>query len=122
VLVAGAFRSDQGSELAANWSVPTATAALTLGRPLSGGTPSVTVNVIKPGTLYGDRVNALDMRVAKVVRIGRTRTNIGLDVYNVMNSDAILTYNNSFTPGGNWSVPTSVLFPRFVKFSAHVEF
>jgi hypothetical protein len=43
-------------------------------------------------------------------------------VYNLTNSDAILGYNNAFTPGGAWLVPTSVVTPRFVKFSAHVEF
>jgi hypothetical protein len=122
VLVAGTFRSEQGNQLRADWSVPSAVAQPSLGRPLSGGTPFVTVNLIEPGTLYGERVNVFDLRVAKIIRIGRTRTNIGLDLYNVSNSDAILTYNNSFTPGGRWLAPTSMLSPRFLKFSAHLDF
>jgi hypothetical protein len=122
VLVSSAFRSEQGAQLAANWSVPTLVAAQTLSRPLSGGTPFVTVNLIAPGTLYGNRLSLVDFRIAKIIRIGRTRTNVGIDVYNLMNSDAVLGYNNSYTPGGAWLVPTSVVTPRFVKFSAHVEF
>jgi len=122
VLVAGTFRSEQGNQLAATYQVPNSVAQQSLGRPLSGGTPFVFVNLIEPGTLYGERVNVFDLRIAKVVRVGRTRTNVGLDLYNVSNSDAILSYNNSFTPGGRWLAPTSILSPRFVKFSAHIEF
>ena len=41
---------------------------------------NVTVNLIEPGTAYGDRLNEVDLRLAKIVRIGRTRTNVGFDV------------------------------------------
>jgi len=122
VLVAGTFRSDQGALLAANYTVTSAEAARSLGRPLAGATPNVTVNLITPGTLYGDRVNEVDLRIAKVLRFGRTRTNVGFDIYNVMNSSPVLTYNNAFIPNGNWLVPTSVLQSRFVKLSASIDF
>jgi len=122
VLVSTAFRSEQGAQLAANWQVPTATAAQTLGRPLSGSAASVTVNLVTPGTLYGDRNNLLDFRLAKVIRLKRTRTNVGIDVYNMMNADTVLSYNSTFTPGGRWLVPTNVVTPRFFKFSAQIDF
>ena len=73
-------------------------AAQTLGRPLAGTTPNITVNLIAPGTLYGDRVNEVDFRIAKVLRFGRTRTNVGFDIYNVLNANPVLTYNGAFTP------------------------
>ncbi|HXH26174.1 MAG TPA: hypothetical protein VNI78_13060, partial [Vicinamibacterales bacterium] len=122
VLVSATFRSDQGAPLAANYQVPSAEAARTLGRPLAGNVPFVTVNLIEPGAVWGDRVNDLSVRVAKIVRVGRTRTNIGVDVYNVLNSDAILTYNQQFSPGGRWLVPTSIMTPRFAKVSASIDF
>jgi hypothetical protein len=122
VLVSGTFRSDQGATLAANYSVTSATAAQTLGRPLAGTTPNVTVNLIAPGVLYGDRVNEIDLRIAKVLRFRGTRTNVGFDIYNIMNSSPVLTYNNAFIPNGAWLVPTSVLQSRFVKFSAAIDF
>ena len=96
--------------------------ALSLGRPLAGATPNVTVNLIAPGALYGDRVNEIDVRIAKVLRFGRTKTNVGFDIYNVMNSSPVLTYNNAFIPNGSWLVPTSVLQSRFVKLSASIDF
>jgi hypothetical protein len=83
----------------------------------------VTVNLIEPGTLYGDRVNEIDVRVAKILRFGRTRTNVGFDIYNVTNAAPILTYNQAFSPTTNsWLTPNSVLQPRFVKFSAQIDF
>ena len=64
----------------------------------------------------------LDFRVAKILKFGRTRTNIGFDIYNLMNSNPILTYNTAYNPTGNWLVPTSVLQSRFLKLSASIDF
>jgi len=87
------------------------------------------VNLVEPGTLYGDRVNEIDLRVAKILRFGRTRTNVGFDIYNVTNSNPVLTYNQAFNPtinttnpSANWLAPQSTLQPRFVKFSAQIDF
>jgi len=46
VQISGAFKSVPGPELAANYVLPTAVAAQTLGRPLSGGAANMTVNLI----------------------------------------------------------------------------
>ena len=96
--------------------------ALTLGRPPSGNATNVTVNLLAPGDKWGDRVNELDLRFAKVLRFGRTRTNVGVDVYNVLNSSAVLSYNQTFIPGGSWLTPLTVLTPRFAKVSAQIDF
>jgi len=122
LLLSTTFRSDQGAALQANYVVPTAVVAQTLGRRLSGGVPSVTVNLLKPGDAWGDRVNELDLRVAKVLKFGRTRSNIGVDIYNLLNANPVLTYNQAFSPGGRWLVPTSVMSARFVKLSASIDF
>jgi hypothetical protein len=128
VLVAGTFRSDQGISLAANWAAPNS-ATVGLNRPYAGvaGT-TVTVNLIEPGTQFGDRINQFDLRFAKILRFGRTRTNVGFDVYNIANVAPVLGYNQTFVlptaanPNGSWLTPTSVLQPRFVKFSAQIDF
>jgi hypothetical protein len=122
VLVSATIRSDQGSQLAANYVVTSAQAQQTLGRPLAGNTPSITVNLLEPGAMWGDRINEFDVRVAKILRFGRTRTNVGVDIYNVLNANPVLTYNQAFTPGGRWLVPTSVLAARFAKVSASIDF
>src|SRR5205807_10566241 len=89
VLISGTFRSDQGANLAANYTVSgTAGSAVaqSLGRALSGNVTTVTVNLIPPGALYGDRVNEIDLRIAKVLRFGRTGTTVGLDIYRLLNA------------------------------------
>jgi hypothetical protein len=112
------FRSDQGASLAANYTA--APANTTLGRPFAGASSTISVNLIEPGTLYGDRVNQFDMRVAKVLRFGRTTTNVGIDVFNLLNASPVLTYNEAFT--ATWLRPNSVLQARFMKVSAQIGF
>jgi hypothetical protein len=122
VQLAGTMRSDQGGDLAALWAAPNS-ASVGLNRTFAGvAGNTITVNLVEPGTLYGDRVNQFDIRVAKILRFGRTRTNIGFDVYNVMNKAAILTYNQTFIPNGTWLAPTTIQQSRFAKFSAQIDF
>jgi hypothetical protein len=135
VLFSGTFRSDQGAPLAANWTINSTNPAWNaivaqLGRtPTGANATSVTVNLVEPGTLYGDRVNEFDIRLAKILKFGRTRTNVGFDLYNILNSSPILSYQQAFSPAipagagaGAWLAPTGVLQPRFWKFSVQVDF
>jgi hypothetical protein len=121
VLLATTFRSEQGQQLAANWAVPRA--STTLDRPFAGGSQTINVNLIEPGTLYGDRANQLDLRIAKNFRFGGTRTNVGFDIFNILNANPVLTYNQAYSPTATtWLRPNSVLQPRYVKFSAQFNF
>jgi hypothetical protein len=42
------------------------------------------------------------------------------DVYNLFNSDAILTQQPAY--GSTWRRPTTVIQPRFVKFTGRIDF
>ena len=108
--------------LAANYVVPNSAVAPELGRSLSGSAPNVTVNLVAPGTMYGDRINELDVRIGKVLRHGRSRTSIAVDVYNALNSSAVLAYNSAFVPNGTWLQPLTILTPRFLKITAEFDF
>jgi len=59
--------------------------------------------------------------VAKALRYGRSRTLIALEIYNALNSSAVLAYNNAFVPGGPWLQPMGILTPRFFKISAEID-
>jgi hypothetical protein len=122
VQVSGVFQSKPGALILANYAVPASAVAQSLGRPPSGNVPNVTVNLITPGSLYGDRINQLDFRVGKLFRFSGKRTLIALDLYNALNSNAILTYNAAFVPGGAWQQPTSILTPRLYRISAELNF
>ncbi len=119
IQVSGTLQSIPGPALLANYNLPTAAAATTLGRPLSGGAANMTVSVIEPGAMYGERLNQIDLRIAKVFRAGQRRAMIGFDLYNLTNSATVLTVNNNY--GTLWR-PTSVLQARFVKISAQIDY
>ena len=122
VQLSATFQSKPGAMLAANYAVPNSVVAPSLGRDLSGNAPNVTVNLVAPGTMYGDRINELDFRAAKILKYGRSRTMLALDIYNALNSSAVLTYNNAFVPGGTWLQPVTILTPRLIKLTAEFEF
>jgi hypothetical protein len=114
------WRSDPGPELRADYVVTSAIALPSLGRNLSSG--NVTVNLVEPGTLYGDRLNNLDMRIAKVLRFRGTRAQIGLDVYNLLNTDVVTLYNNGYSPTGAWLTPTAIQPARYARINLQVDF
>ncbi len=119
-----AVRSSPGPQINANRVVPNAEARQSLGRDLSGGAANVTVNMVTPGTLYGDRYNQVDFRTGKVLRLGGVRTVASLDVYNVLNSNPVLSENAAYRDAtiSGWRIPTAILPARFVKFSLQLDF
>jgi hypothetical protein len=121
VQVAATFQSLPGPAVAANLTATNAllAASSTLGRPLSGNAANIQVNILEPGALYGERLNQLDFRVGKVIRFGRARTSINLDLYNMLNANTVLTQNNAY---GAWRAPQSILDARFAKISAQFDF
>jgi hypothetical protein len=120
VQLSATLQSLPGPSLAANLVVPNATIAPSLGRPLSGSAASATVNLIAPQTVFGDRINQVDFRVAKILRFGGRRTQIGVDIYNVMNSNVPQGYIQTY--GATWLRPTTVMDARFARISGQIDF
>ena len=111
-----------GGAFAANYTVSNSVVQQIIGRPLAGSAQNITVNLIEPHSILGERVNELDMRVGKILRFGRTRANVGVDFYNLLNAATPLSYNQAFIANGAWLTPTSVLSARFAKISAQIDF
>jgi len=115
--------ASNGASLSANYNVPTAAVQAAIGRPLPGNAAVQAVDLTLPGQIYGERINAVDMRFAKVLRFGRTRTNIGIDLYNLFNANTGTAFNQAFgTDGAAWLRPTTVLNPRFLRFNVTFDF
>jgi hypothetical protein len=90
--------------------------------------PFKAFQIVDPGSLYVERLNQLDLRLAKVFRFGRTRTNINFDFYNALNANSVLSENfaySSIVPGpgvSGWRSPTSILLPRLFKVGVQFDF
>jgi hypothetical protein len=119
LLVSGTFRSTPGPEIWGNYVGTNAVVAPSLGRNLSGGAANLPLNIVEPGSVYGDRLNQVDLRLGRIVRFGRARTRVTLDVYNVFNVNTVLTVNNAFA---TWQRPTSILLARFAKIGMQIDF
>ena len=120
--VSATFQSNPGRPaLAANYNVPNAVIAPSLGRSLSGGA-NATINLVTPATLYGARINQFDIRAAKLLKFGRMRSQFSVDIYNLLNSDATQTYNQTYVLNGPWLTPTLILPARFAKLTVQLDF
>jgi hypothetical protein len=119
VNVAGTFQSVPGPQISANYTVTSAAAQTSLGRPLSGGAANVLVNLIPPGSLYGERANQLDTRISRPFKTGRFRAQINLDVYNTLNASPVIQENASYAV---WRTPQRIMDGRLFKVSAQIDF
>ena len=118
--VSGTLQSLPGPEIFANYVATNAQVVPTLGRNLAAGAgATVTVNLVKPGTMYGPRLNQLDLRIGRALHVGRTRTTLNLDVYNALNVDTALTMNNAYA---SWQRPQSIILARFAKIGLQFDF
>ena len=98
-----------------------------LGRPFSGVGPVQFFNIVKPGTVYGDRLNGLDLRFGKILKYGRTKTLAAVDIFNVTNSNAVDVYRQTYgptilTPQATYLNPLSITQARFFKISVQFDF
>ena len=90
-----------------------------LGRRLAGRERNVDVPLIPARSMYGDRINQLDIRVGKILQFGGVRTTASVDVYNLFNNGAATEYNDEFD---QWQQPLSILNARFAKFVMQFSF
>jgi hypothetical protein len=85
--------------------------------------------------LLGENTAQFDLKLAKNIRFGNKRLNVGVDVYNLFNSDAIIGYNDTYTLDNpatpqvevnNWNQPGGIggglLSPRFARLQVQFDF
>jgi hypothetical protein len=119
VQLSATFSTRPGVSLSANQIYTSSQVQDSLGRPLAV-VPNVTVNLLAPNTMFGDRIDQLDVRIGKLLRIGRTRATVSVDIVNALNSNDNLGYSPTFS--ATWPAPTSVLTARLFRVSAGLDF
>jgi hypothetical protein len=121
VRVSANLQSTSGIPRTANYVATNALIAPSLGRNLAAGVNgTVVVDLIPPYTQFEDRINQLDFRLTKIVRIARSRIEAMVDLYNALNASPILSMNTRY--GSSWLRPIQVLDGRIVKFGVQYTF
>ena len=129
--LSGTYQSVPGPLIEAEVIYSPAMVSASLGRlPSEGGDVEVQVVPLDAltasprggtgaGTLYGERMHQVDFRVGKVFNVAGTRTAINLDIYNALNSDAIVTESSAFA---TFRQAQRILMARIFKISASFGF
>ncbi len=127
VLGAGSTSASNGTSLNANTALPNTVVQQSLGRLPAGGLANgtTTVNMLTPGSLYGQRVTQVDMRFAKVFKFAGRRADAGIDLYNLFNTSDPTTYTEAYdyaTNGATYLRPSAIVSPRFLRFNVTFSF
>ena len=113
--------------------VPNSVVLAALGHLPVGATATGTTTIQltdNVNRVYADnRRTQIDMRFAKVLRFGRTRSDIGIDLNNLLNTNYPTGYTTTYTyspdntlQGGTWGDPTSIYSPRFMRVNYTLNF
>jgi hypothetical protein len=125
-LVSGVYQNLPGTPILANAVFTNAQIAPSLGRNLAACgaaavcNATVTIALIPNTSVFEDRVNQVDIRLARNFRFGRVRATPALDLYNLFNTSAILARNN--TLGAAWGTPLRFMDGRLAKIGVQLEF
>jgi len=120
--------ASNGASLSANYQLPNTVVQQLLGRLPAGASAAqnTTVNLLGPSELYPlTRRTEVDMRFAKILRFSGTRLDVGVDVYNLFNSNATTSYLQTFlysNSGATYLSPTAILGPRLARLNATLTF
>jgi hypothetical protein len=124
IQLSGTYLSAAGQNITAVWNVPNSVIAPVLGRNLAAGaTARKAVDLIEPGKEYLDRLQQVDLRVSKGLRLGRYRLRGDINIYNAFNATYVNSFVTAFSPTGTNSFlrPNDVLGGRMMKVSGQID-
>lgn len=122
--VSGTFQSVPGDPITALYVATNAEIAPSLGRNLSAGaTSTTTVHIIPPGTMFGPRINQVDLRLTRQFTPAGLRIRANLDIYNLTNINTPLVWNNNYgRDGAVWQRPSLIVAGRIFKVGGQIDF
>ena len=144
VLVSSAFSVRPGGQINAQYTVDIAQDLIwgpnsqnRAGTTFVNNANTTVSQALLSDDTFGERITLIDMKIAKNVRFKNKRINVGVDLFNVFNSDAATGYCATFpNPArgvegcGNaaagtlreWSTVTNIVTPRYARFQIRAEF
>ena len=119
IQVAATLQNQNGPERVAQHTFRAAAIGAALGR--SATTASRNVNLIEPGTLYGDRFTQLDVRFTKIFALGgSTRLRAMFDIFNLFNANSSMFEQPGFG-SALWN-PQVIMPGRLGKVAFQLDF
>jgi Carboxypeptidase regulatory-like domain len=117
----------------AQWQLPNSVIAAALGHLPPGATATGTTTIPLADNDHrvfsGERRTQIDMRFAKILRFGRTRSDVGVDLNNLLNTNYATGFNTTYiyttdnvARAGGWGTPASIYGPRFVRINYTLNF
>jgi hypothetical protein len=120
--------ASNGTSLSANYQIPNSVLVQYLGRLPAGATAAqnTTLDLLAPSELYPlERRTEVDVRIAKILRFGGSRLDLGVDLYNLFNASTATAYQQTYVQtnnGADYLFPTAILGPRLARFNATLSF
>jgi len=121
------YQNGPGIPITASYVASNAAIVPSLGRNLGSCrgaatcNANVTVELLPPNLLFEPRLQQLDVRVSRIIRLGATRRmRADLDVYNVFNASNILSMNTTY--GAGWQDVRQILGGRLLRVGGQFEF
>lgn len=82
--------------------------------PSSFNPTTIRVQLVNPGTLFSERITQLDLKFTKTFRTGRVSISPTVEIFNVNNSDAIVSYVTTNVLNTAYLRPNSILQGRML--------
>jgi len=82
---------------------------------------NLNVPLVAPGTEYAERVNQLDLSLAKWFQVGKTRLQGQFDVFNALNRNDVLSVRQLLYGTSGYMQPSSILQGRILRFATQLK-
>ena len=126
ITASGSYKHLPGTGISATYNATNAEVLPSLGRNLSLCAPTgacnatTAVQLIVPGQRFDERLNQIDTRFTKAVKIGASRIQGIFEIYNLTNTRPSQANNTTF--GANFLQPSVILGGRVFKFGTQIDF
>jgi len=82
---------------------------------------TLSVPLIAPAAYFNERINQLDLKVSKTFKVTRFTVTPQFEMFNVNNSDAIISYVTNNVLSSSYRYANSVMQPRMLGVGAQVK-
>jgi hypothetical protein len=85
------------------------------------GQSTLAIPLVPQSASFVERITQLDFKLSKTFRLNRVSVSPVLEMFNVNNSDAIISYQSVNVLSGAYEAPNSIMQPRMIGIGAQVK-